>query len=995
MATRIYAFETIAQERNPRRFDLAIDEGAWPQEWFVSGAPSRQLLRLIYRGDQQRVEIQEVFGSEQAALRGWATEQIQFRLRPAEGTDSPVISGPRAPSSTGFTDRGNVWFWTPSMAAALYTWVGANISDGERVVVEAWIPGFPPDAPGEVVREELRVAVGISFPDIPEWRFWSENEDAYAGGFTWAGGGRCVVRGSRSEAGIGGQTVDLTVALTGAGDREQAFALGAARVEATWWYHDPNENAWVRIPRRFIGRIQSASIQEGLLQIRAAAHPYERDVDDPLWTHDDHSERRPGDRAFELAARFAGRDFTINWPPTEAEQPGVSGPDTGPIPASNPPVWGTTSPVSFPTANSPPEIIDLAALLTPSRDVAVTAATSDTSVVVPSIDQTTLRLTLRPVGQGQAVVSLQARNVAGNRSPAVATISVSVLRESVVDVSIPVWTQPSSVTFDSPTAADQEITLSLTPASGVTIRATSSDTAKVVATVDSQTRLLTLSPVAEGSVVITLTARVGSGPEAVVSFAAFVGVQVVNTVAWGAIPAQSFASATAAAKTVDLDDYLTPNTGVNVAAPVSNNTDVCTVAYDAARKVLTITPTGEGSTTISLSAARTTGNTESSRTSITVRVESTAIMPTSPVSWTAIPNQSFASPQAPAKQVDLDDFLNPSTGVTVDAPRSNNPAVCTVAYNSSTKVLTITPAGPGSSTIALGARRDTGNTNTVPASITVTVTDIRVLAWGDLPRVDFASPTAAAKTVRLRQYLTPNTGVIVTALSRDTAVCTVALNNSTLALVITPVGAGSAEVALQASKQGESQVALASLAVAVESHVEVITSRVSATWPTKIISLSSRDSALGYWITGGRFRDSNYGSDTPTISGSNLATNAYWDSSTRAVRLRPGRTGIATIRVRWVENGVQTTITQRVRVVHGIYSRTVLLIGRVSRRTLPSGWRVLETGIISITESGGTATIRAVAAGETGIEEPASGGRSTLPRIRLYRVPAAAEIVPS
>ena len=203
-----------------------------------------------------------------------------------------------------------------------------------------YIPGLMPDTAYEVeVRAVNAVGpgnwspVGTGRTAMPEantvpivaWlahimdsghRFWSGESDLTIGGETYQG--RSFISLSTAEASIDAPRRRMTAsfpAVDPALRAEFGQDPGPLVVEIRWIYSLDNGQTWLFVPRKFIGRLSSPIIREGVYTIEIETFGGDVDRGRPLrWSDEDQRRRFPGDRGMEYMREL--EEGVVNrWPP--------------------------------------------------------------------------------------------------------------------------------------------------------------------------------------------------------------------------------------------------------------------------------------------------------------------------------------------------------------------------------------------------------------------------------------------------------------------------------------------------------------------------------------------------------------------------------------------------------------------------------------------------------------------------------------------------------
>lgn len=319
-------------------------------------------------------------------------------------------------------------------------------------------------------------------------------------------------------------------------------------------------------------------------------------------------------------------------------------------------------------------------------DVRLEARSLDTGVVTVAVNGSDVTLT--PVGAGRTSVVVTARNASGSASH---TLPVTVAGEAPQAVGTP---GPFSLSLGG-SALEIDLTALFTP-TAVHYSYESSNPGIVRA--ELKGTVLALTPAAAGTTTVTAGARnaLGSATHTIsVTVTAADGLRAVGTLA----PVSLTAGADPAM--VDVADAFTP-AGFTVRASSGRET-VATVAVNGT--VLTITPVGEGTSTISVTASNASG-TAHQRISVTVAPDPGATVELADVTLSVGGNP-----------LDVDVARAFAfTNFTVEAD-SRDTGVVTVAVNRT--VLTLTPVSAGRALINVTARPQSGGPSSKSFYVTV------------------------------------------------------------------------------------------------------------------------------------------------------------------------------------------------------------------------------------------------------------------------------------
>ena len=431
------------------------------------------------------------------------------------------------------------------------------------------------------------------------------------------------------------------------------------------------------------------------------------------------------------------------------------------VAAAAPRAVGTFAPVSLSVGGAAVDV-DLAHAFTPAG-VPVEARSRNTGVVAALVNGRVVTLT--PVGPGNASVEVTARNASG-----FATLSISVSVAAATPQAVGT-VAPVSLTAGG-AAVDVDVAAAFTPA-GVPIEARSLNPGVVNATANG--RVVTLTPVGPGNTSVEVTARNASGSATLSIAVAVAAAAPTAPVAVGTLAPISLTVGGTAVE-VDVAAAFTP-AGVPIEAR-SLNTGV--VAATVNGSVVTLTPVGEGNTSVEVTARNASG-------SATLSIAVTVTPPAAPRVQGGYSTIHLAVGGA-ARRLDVQRRFTPA-GVPLEA-RPLNTGVVTVELNGG--VLTLTPVGSGAASVEVTATNASGSaTLTIP----VTVAAVAPEAVGTPDPLSLPAGGAAVE-IDVTDLFTPTT-VSYSYLSRNPGIVSADLRGSILTL--TPASAGSTTVEVGAT----------------------------------------------------------------------------------------------------------------------------------------------------------------------------------------------------
>ena len=394
-------------------------------------------------------------------------------------------------------------------------------------------------------------------------------------------------------------------------------------------------------------------------------------------------------------------------------------------------------------------------------------------------------LTVTPVAGGSATITVTANDSKGGTVSANFTVTVNrppVVANAIPDQIITLGAPPFSGDLNAPPAVFSD-------PDGDALSYTVSSSAPGIATASISGSVLTVTPVAAGSAIITVTANDNKGGTASTNFTVTVNRRPVVA---NAIANQSL-TVGGASFTRDL----------NAAPPVFNDPDGDMLSYTAGTNApaiataeisgssLIVTPVGGGSATITVTADDGSGGTVSANFTVTVNRP--------PIVATAIPNQIMTLGSPPFTG-DLNAppavFSDPDGDALSYSASSSAPSIATATISGST--LTVTAVAGGSALITVTA--NDGKGGTASATFTVTVNRRPVVANAipnqiiTLGAPPFTGDLNAAPAV----FDDPDGDALsYSASSSAPGIAVAGISGSTL--IVTAVAAGNATISVTAS----------------------------------------------------------------------------------------------------------------------------------------------------------------------------------------------------
>ena len=618
---------------------------------------------------------------------------------------------------------------------------------------------------------------------------------------------------------------------------------------------------------------------------------------------------------------------------------------TAPAPA------GTLPPLMLGTGSGP-AFVDVGAAFTP-RGFRLEARSLNPGVATVSVHaDTALRVT--PAGAGRTTIEVTASNSFGTGSR---QLQVEVVGPPRASGTI----RPVSLTIGAPPEV-VDLRNAFSPA-GFQVTARSLNERVVTASVG-EGPSLTLMPVASGNTSVEVTAHNASGStrRTIRVTVAAAAPRAVGTFAPVSL------SAGGAAVDVDLAHAFTP-AGVPVEAR-SRNTGVVAALVNGS--VVTLTPVGPGNASVDFTARNASG---SATLSISVNVAAAApkaVGTLAPVSFTV---------GGAAVNVDVAAAFTPA-GVPI-AARSLNSGVVNATVNGS--VVTLTPVGPGNTSVEVTARNASGSAT---LSITVTVAAAAPpapVAVGTLAPISLAAGGAAVD-VDVAAAFTP-AGVPIAARSLNSGVVTAAVNGSVVTL--TPMASGNTSVEVTA--RNASGFATLSITVTVAAAAPPAPAAVGTLAP---ISLAAGGAAVDVDVAAAftpagvpiEARSLNSGVVTAAVNGSVVTLTPMAAGNTSVEVTARNASGFATLSITVTVAAaappapVAVGTLAPISLAAGGAAVDVDVAAAFTPAGVPIEARSLNSGVVTAAVNGSVVTLTPMAAGNTSVEVTArnASGFATL-----------------
>ena len=448
---------------------------------------------------------------------------------------------------------------------------------------------------------------------------------------------------------------------------------------------------------------------------------------------------------------------------------------------------GTIAPVTLTAGGNPTNVSISIYFSDPDNDtLTYTAVSSDSAKATVSVAGATVVIT--PAAQGSALVTVTASD---GSLTATQTIAVLVNQGTEAGPRSPSPSNGASGTAGTVgviapitlTAGDsaQIVNLSTYFVNGgtLTYAAVSTDPSK--ATVSVAGPIATITPVAEGTTTIMVTASNSAGSTTQTIVVVVTSAPNQAPVAAGTILPVTL-TAGDSAQTVNVSTYFSDADGDRLSyTAVSANTSKATVSVSGS--IITITPVAEGTTTVQVTASD--GSLTATQTIVVLvnpppnraPVASGIIVP---ITLTAGDNPT---------NLDVSSYFSDADGdrLTYTAVSSDT-SKATVSVSGS--IITITPVAEGAMTITVMAQDLEGLTITQAIAVTVNPAPNRApVTSGTIAPITLTAG-GSPQTVNLSTYFSDPDGdrLGYTAVSANTAVATVTVSNATV--TISPVAAG-------------------------------------------------------------------------------------------------------------------------------------------------------------------------------------------------------------
>ncbi len=419
----------------------------------------------------------------------------------------------------------------------------------------------------------------------------------------------------------------------------------------------------------------------------------------------------------------------------------------------------------------------------PDNDNISFGVSSDNTGIV-SVSVSNSLVTLKPVGAGNAVVTVTASD---GELTATQTISVTVVAPNRAPVTVGTISARTLTVGDLSVVVDVSDNFQDPDNDNLSYSASSNDTD--IVTVSVSNALVTLAPVGAGNAVVTVTASDGKLTATQTISVTVTAAPIANRapVTVGAISNQTLTTDGASVKVNVSRNFSDPDDNSLSYSASSENTNVATVSVTDAE--VTITPLRVGSAVVTVTASD--GKLTATQTiSVSVVAANRA-----PVAVGSIPSHSLTAGGSVVRVDVSANFSDPDDNILTYTASSDDTSVVTASVSGS--LVTITPVGAGNTSVTVTAS-DGKLTATQTISVSVVAANRAPVAVGSIPSY---SLTAGGSVVRVdvsANFSDPDDNILTyTASSDDTSVATVSVSGSLV--TITPGGTGDATITVTAS----------------------------------------------------------------------------------------------------------------------------------------------------------------------------------------------------
>ena len=321
-------------------------------------------------------------------------------------------------------------------------------------------------------------------------------------------------------------------------------------------------------------------------------------------------------------------------------------------------------------------------------ELAYTAESSDSSVATVSVDGS--MVTVTPVGAGTATITVTARDPGGESATQRFTVTVQEANLAPV----PEGSINGQRLTEGGDAVTIDVTGNFSDADGDELTYTASSSDESVATVSLDGSMVTVAPVGAGTATITVIARDPGGKAAFQRFTVTAVEVNLAPVPEDSIDAQSMTEG-GDGVTIDVTGNFSDANGDELAYTAdSSDESVATVSVDGS--MVTVTPVGAGTATITVTAGDPAG--ASAQQNFSADVEATN---EAPQAAGTIATDDLVEDGEPARLDVSGNFTDPNGDSLTFEAQSSDESVATVSMDGST--VTVTPVGAGTARITVTA----------------------------------------------------------------------------------------------------------------------------------------------------------------------------------------------------------------------------------------------------------------------------------------------------
>ena len=423
----------------------------------------------------------------------------------------------------------------------------------------------------------------------------------------------------------------------------------------------------------------------------------------------------------------------------------------------------------------------------PDRDRLTYAATTSDPLTV-GVSVTDSEVTLTPLRDGSATVTVTARDPGGLSASQTFTVTVGAANQPPTAV--------GTIPHQTLTPGGSSVTVDLTPrfsdpdGDQLTFRVASSDSG-VVSALLSESGLI-LVPVAAGTATVTVTATDPGGLSATLTFEVTVGATNRTPLALGEIPDRSLAAGGSAA-TLDIAGRFTdPDGDQLIYSATSSDSEVVRAVLSGTELVLI--PVAVGTATVTVTA------TDPGGLSVTQTFEVTVGAPNrAPTAVGSIPDQRLTAGGSPVTLDVAPNFSDPNGDqLGFEATSSDSGVVRALV---SENELILLPVATGTATVTVVATDPGGLSATHSFRVTVGVANRQPVASGVIPDQTLVLGGNPVDVNIARNFSDPDgDSLTFRATSSDAGVVRVAVSGFELTLI--PEGVGTASVRVTATDPG-------------------------------------------------------------------------------------------------------------------------------------------------------------------------------------------------